>query len=62
MRPPPLRKNAVPYAQLDEARRSVKDAAYRFWVRRHQLGLLPETEFRAHGARLQTGVDPADLR
>ena len=59
--PPPTPKR-ISSTQLEAARRRVRDAAYHFLVRLLKTGLLSVAELRGLCVRLDTGVDPADLR
>ena len=58
--PDPPRR--VPHANLRDARRSVTEATYRFLVRCHHDGLIPESRLRAICDSLEIGVEATDLR
>jgi len=49
-------------AALKEARRALADAAYRFLIRCHKTGLLPQKQLRSACERIGVGVDLRDVR
>lgn len=57
--PDPPRR--VPHGSLREARRSVTEATYKFLVRCHNDGLIPESRLRAICRELDIGVEARDL-
>jgi hypothetical protein len=57
--PPP---NRLPSQEIDEARRRLKDAVYKFLLRCHRAGHLEEPALRAACERVGTSVDPSDLK
>jgi hypothetical protein len=48
--------------ELEEAKRRLKDAAYKFLLRCHRGGLLDEAGLKAGCERVGTSVDLKDLR
>jgi len=47
--------------ELKEARRGLANAAYRFLIRCHRAGLLPQKQLRSSCERLGIGVDLRDV-
>ncbi len=45
-----------------EARRALVDATYHLLTRFFRMGLLNETELRAHCEKVGTSIDPADIQ
>jgi hypothetical protein len=52
----------IPDAQLKQARRSLREAAYRFLVRCFRERVIGEAMLRQACDRLGLGIDPTDLR
>lgn len=57
-----FRPRRAPDGSRRLARRAVADAAYRFLVRCHSEGLIPESRLRAACEQLHVGVDAMDVR
>jgi hypothetical protein len=57
--PPPRR---VPSSELQEARRSLCDATYRFLVRCHNEKFIEETTLRRYCDELVIGIEASDLK
>ncbi len=58
--PEPPRR--VPHAELQQARRTLTDAMYRFLLRCHREDLLDEAAVRSSCSDLGRGIDPKDLK
>ncbi len=58
--PQPPRR--VPHAELQEARRALTDATYRFLLRSHREDQLDEGAVRSARDNFGIGIDPRDLK
>ena len=52
----------IPDAELREALRMLRDAAYRLLVRCYTIGFIDEVRFRQAGDSVGTGIDVSDLK